>query len=138
MVTFSRFRLCIALLTLLGLSACVEDPDESFFPDPAAQYHGTWQVREETGFSAPQSYAITITEDTSAQGDILLKGLYNVSGTAVSATVNGTDFNIPNQRSAGIQFFGYGTAQEDYTQLTLQFTANDGAGADEVRATATR
>lgn len=116
----------------------MEDPDESFFPDPAAQYHGTWQVKEETGFSAPQSYTMTITEDTSAQGDILIKGLYNVSGTAVSATVNGTDINLPNQRSEGIQFFGYGTANEDFTQLDLQFTANDGAGPDEVRAQASR
>lgn len=131
-------RLLLAAFLLLWLGACVEDPDESFFPDPAAQYHGTWQVKEETGFSAPQSYTMTITEDTSAQGDILLKGLYNVSGTAVSATVNGTDINLPNQRSEGIQFFGYGTANEDFTQLDLQFTANDGAGPDEVRAQASR
>jgi hypothetical protein len=135
---FPPKRLLLAAFLLLWLGACVEDPDESFFPDPAAQYHGTWQVKEETGFSAPQSYTMTITEDTSAQGDILIKGLYNVSGTAVSATVNGTDINLPNQRSEGIQFFGYGTANEDFTQLDLQFTANDGAGPDEVRAQASR
>jgi hypothetical protein len=135
---FPPKRLLLAAFLLLWLGACVEDPDESFFPDPAAQYHGTWQVMEETGFSAPQSYTMTITEDTSAQGDILLKGLYNVSGTAVSATVNGTDINLPNQRSEGIQFFGYGTANEDFTLLDLQFTANDGAGPDEVRAQASR
>jgi hypothetical protein len=135
---FPPKRLLLAAFLILWLGACVEDPDESFFPDPAAQYHGTWQVKEETGFSAPQSYTMTITEDTSAQGDILIKGLYNVSGTAVSATVNGTDINLPNQRSEGIQFFGYGTANEDFTQLDLQFTANDGAGPDEVRAQASR
>lgn len=133
-----RFRLLWALLPLLWLSACVEDPDESFFPNPASRYHGTWQVKEETGFNAPQFYSMNITADTSEPGDILLEGLYNVPGTRVRATVNGTDLNIPNQVSQGIQFFGYGTANEDFTRLTLQFTANDGATADEVRAIATR
>lgn len=117
----------------LGLSGCAEDDP---LEDPSAnrdRYLGVWQVTENTGINHPQFYAVNIVAG-SQDDEIIIEGLYNEPSTRVDAVVSGTAMTIPNQNTAGINFIGDGTANTDFSQLLVTFTANDGSGQDVVEA----
>lgn len=97
-------------------------------------YLGTWQVTENTGINNPQFYTVTITSGD-ADDELLIQGLYNESASRVVALVNGTQLNIPSQVSADLTFVGSGSANADYSQIALSFSADDGSGPDNVEAT---
>lgn len=123
----------ILSLMLLGVVACEEDDP---FEDPAAnrdRYVGIWQVTENTGINHPQFYTVNIKAGAEVD-EIVIEGLYNEPSARVEASVSGTALTIPNQNTAGINFIGDGTANTDFSQLLLTFTANDGSGNDVVEA----
>lgn len=129
----SLFRKFLFALLVVGLWSCAEDqgPDS-----PGAirdNYLGVWQVTENTGRNAPQVYQVEILAGPGTS-DIVIEDLYNVSGTAVDALVDGTDLSIANQSSQNITFSGSGTARNNYERIDLNFTANDGTGPDQVSA----
>lgn len=96
-------------------------------------YLGSWQVTENTGINHPQFYAVDIIKGD-ADDEVLIEGLYNESGSRVVALVNGTQLSIPNQVSVDLTFVGSGTANADYSQIALSFTADDGSGPDNIEA----
>lgn len=116
------------------LWSCETDNGEE---DPLSirdKYLGTWQVTENTGINNPQFYTVLIVNGD-ADDEVLIQGLYNESATRVVALVNGTQLNIPSQVSADLSFVGNGTANADYSQIALSFSADDGSGPDNVEAT---
>jgi len=122
----------IAVL-LLVVSACeTDDPNE----DPAAnrdQFIGVWQVTENTGINHPQFYQVNIVAGT-ADDQIFIEGLYNESNSRIEATISGLNLSIPSQISDNISYIGSGMANTDYSQIDLNFTADDGSGPDNVEA----
>lgn len=125
------FVLAAALLVV----ACEPDEDEDVILRD--EYLGTWNVNETTGWNAPQFYTVQITEGND-ENDILINGLYNISGTRVRASTDGYQLSIPQQSSENIQFSGSGQANADFDQLSISFFANDGSGVDSVDAILTR
>ena len=123
-----------AFAVSMMLWSCETDNGEE---DPLSirdNYLGTWQVTENTGINNPQFYTVLIVNGD-ADDEVLIQGLYNESGTRVVALVNGTQLNIPSQVSADLTFVGNGTANADYSQIALSFSADDGSGPDNVEAT---
>lgn len=121
---------------LLVVVACEEDQSDPTI-DFIAEYTGTWDVIENTGINAPQVYEVQITRG-SGDNEIVINGLYNISNTAVTASINEFSLTIPNQQSESIHFEGSGEANADFDQITLNFTADDGSGDDEVEAVLTQ
>ncbi|MDZ7848903.1 MAG: hypothetical protein U5L96_20460 [Owenweeksia sp.] len=123
----------VAAMATLNL-ACEVDPD---VPENLRdEYLGQWDVNETTGWDAPQFYPVNIKAGT-ADDVIIIEQLYNVSGTQVRAMVSGFNLNIPLQTSQGIEFKGDGQANSDFDQLSINFTANDGTGPDDIEAVLT-
>ncbi len=117
------------------LISCEEDPD----PDKNFQqdFIGTWNAVETGGINGTQSYEVEITAGGSSE-EILLNNLYNIQEANVEALLNGINFDIPNQTSKGFQFGGSGRANSDFDQITIDLTANDGTGSDEVDVVLTK
>ena len=84
-------------------------------------------------FRSPQFYQVNIVAGD-ADDEIVIEGLYNEVNSKVVALVTGTQISIPNQNSAGVTYVGSGTANADYSQIALSFTANDGSGPDQIEA----
>ena len=122
------------LAGMLLFTACAPESDEELILRD--DYLGVWSVNETTGNNAPQFYNVNITAG-SGENDIIINGLYNVSSTEVSATVDQFALIIPQQQSSSISFVGDGFANTEITRITLEFTANDGTGDDEVTAVLT-
>lgn len=118
---------------ILFLGACeTDDPNE----DPAAnrdKYLGLWQVTENTGINHPQFYQVSIVAGD-ADDEIVIQGLYNEPNSKVAALIAGSQLTIPSQISEGVSYLGSGTANADFTQIALSFTADDGSGPDQVEA----
>lgn len=130
---FSKQFYFSILAIAVFLVAC--EPDDGT-ENPTAirdKYLGTWQVTENTGINHPQFYTISIVEGD-VDDELLLQGLYNTTNTRVVALINGTELSIPNQTSADIVFVGSGSANADYSQIALSFSADDGSGPDNVEA----
>lgn len=121
--------LSLALLTV----ACEPDNGEEGPATIRDKYVGSWQVTENTGINHPQFYSLTIRAGLE-DDEIVLEGLYNLQNTRVVALVSGTQLSIPNQVSDEVNFVGTGSANADYDQIALSFTADDGSGPDNVEA----
>lgn len=133
MKQLGRILFCTLLVSAVFV-ACEEDPDEDI--DFRDEYLGSWNANETTGWNAPQFYTVEITRGTSSN-DIVIEGLYNNADVEILATVNGFQMSIPTQTSNDIEFSGSGQANADFDQITINFTANDGSGNDEVKAVLT-
>lgn len=94
---------------------------------------GIWDVNETKGNAAPQFYVVRIKEGI-GDDEILIEDLYNTLGTEVLAKVDGPNLNIPQQQTGGVSFNGFGLIQTDLSSISLEFTANDGTGDDQVEA----
>ncbi|MEQ9261698.1 MAG: hypothetical protein RLP14_00920 [Owenweeksia sp.] len=115
--------------------SCAEDNDDDI--NFIAEYTGTWDCKENTGINAPQVYKLSIQRGINDQ-EIIINNLYNLSGTAVKANINGFSLTIPQQTSDGVSFSGSGSAGAEFQEINLNFTANDGSGDDKVSAVLTR
>ena len=129
-----KLGLAATLLSIMVVSCAEDDDDDINF---IAEYTGTWDCNEKTGINAPQIYKVNIQRGSSDQ-EIIINQLYNLSNTAVRASINGFSLNIPQQTSGGVSFSGSGNADADFQQISLNFTANDGSGNDQVSATLSR
>lgn len=128
----------LGLVLLLSGTACEDDLGNNESPVPnASDWTGSWEVLEKTGFSAPQVYTLRISEGNSSS-EVILEGLYNISSVRLEASVDEFELTIPAQSSEGISFVGTGSAAVAFDQITLNFEANDGSGADVVEAVLTR
>ena len=129
-------RLGLGSLIIAAIAiGCTKDDDPVTTSDYRNEYLGSWDCTEKTGVNAPQIYSINITADSSKSDGILIHNLYK-SGTAVKATIQGGfNLNISTQTTADITFVGSGSANADFQQISLNFTANDkGSGPDVIEA----
>ncbi len=134
MKNFIRISLIVALFSVITV-ACEDDPlpTENY----QEEFIGKWKVLEKTGINSPQNYEVDIVRGAT-ENDISIIGLYNIPTVTVKTELFGLGLEIPFQTSDSITFMGSGQATLNFDQITIDFTANDGSGDDQVKAILTR
>jgi len=130
-------RLGLLILPAMILIACEEDAFDDIGTETRDEFLGSWNVLETAGLNHPQNYTVEIVAG-SDDNEIVFRGLYNISGLAVNASVYGANIEIEQQSLQGYTIQGNGQANSDFDQLNLNFTVNDGGSTDEVEAVLTR
>lgn len=121
------------LLAIITIACVKDDVTGSTDIDYQQQYLGNWDCNEKTGVNHPQFYNVVITKGAT-DNEIIITDLYT-AGTSVIAIINGPTFTIAEQTTEGITIIGTGSANVDFQQISLQFTAdNKGSGIDNVEA----
>ncbi|KFD39821.1 hypothetical protein AT05_03330 [Schleiferia thermophila str. Yellowstone] len=124
--------LLLTLSTSFALLSC--ERDDFDINDPRLNYTGTWDVKETEGDFAPQSYTVTIDLGELAN-NLIIRGLYAQGPNfTTTALVSGRSLDIPVQTRTGLTLSGSGTANQNYTEISLQFSVNDGSSTDNVKA----
>lgn len=125
-------RILIFLLVGLVFTACVEETN----PENAREdFLGNWTCNEYEGDFAPQTYNV-IVQASGSGNDARVIGLYNQgSSFSLSAYVSGSTIYIENQTVDGITISGFGNINNNLDRVDMSFTADDGSGADNVKAT---
>ena len=126
-----RKYLSLAILAIV-FTACVEETD----PNNAREdFLGNWTCNEYEGDFAPQTYNVEVLA-TGSGNDVIIRGLYNQgTGFDVAASVSGSNIDIPTQTEDGFTLAGFGTINDNLNRVELTFTADDGSGPDNVKAT---
>lgn len=125
------------MLPVFLLMACQEDTFKDVGTETRDEFLGTWDVLETAGINHPQNYTVEIIAGA-GEDDIVIRGLYNISGIAVEASVYGANINMQQQTHNGFTISGSGQANSDFDQLNLSFTVNDGGTTDNVEAVLSR
>ena len=121
--------------------SCEEDlPDDSELRD---EYLGTWTCSEQSTLYGNSTFTVQIKESSAGIGFITIENFYNEGSVCqVEAEVFDNDITISSQSVTGnsgtFTFQGSGTANNEYTSFSLNFTANDGAETDNVTASFSR
>ncbi len=124
--------LAFLFASVLILISC--EPDEDIDQDPRFNWVGFWTVNETQGEFSPQTYTLQMSLGSSEL--LVVQGLYAQGNMfALDALVDGRNFTLPSQNANGFSASGNGTANEDFTEMTLSFIINDGSGPDNVTAT---
>lgn len=128
-----KFLSILLIASSVFIIGCAEEeePDIAF----RDEYIGVWNCREITGINAPQTYLVNISAG-SGVNDLIITNLYS-SGTSYDGVVSRLEVRISPQSSNGISVSGAGIINKDFNQIELDFAANDGSGADEVKAVLT-
>lgn len=127
-----KYACKIVLPAIIVFASCQVDDDEIASED----WLGTWQVRENSGNFAPQSYTVNIRR---VQEEYILEGLYaQGSGFQLSVEINNEKLIIPPQTVDDFFTTGEGTMQSNLTSANLNFQIDDGSGVDVVSARMTR
>jgi hypothetical protein len=126
-----RSILTLTAVSLL-LTACVEETNPN---NDREDFLGNWTCNEYEGDFAPQTYDVEVLP-TGDGNDVVIRGLYNQgTGFDVVASVSGNTIDIPTQNEDGFTIAGRGTINNNLDRVELSFTADDGSGPDDVRAT---
>lgn len=127
-----RFNIIIITVFIFTVLGCVEETN----PDNAREdFLGNWTCNEYEGDFAPQTYNVEVIA-TGPSNDVIIRGLYNQGpGFDIFGIVNGSSITIQNQTVDGIQIGGIGNINDNLNRVELSFTANDGSGVDDVKAT---
>jgi len=122
-------------IIIILLNACTIESDPN---NDREVFLGNWTCNEYQGDFAPQTYNLEIYAIGS--GDrIGLAGLYNQGPSfVVVAEVSGSSLFISTQTVDGITIAGSGTIASNFDQISLNFSADDGSGNDQVKATLLR
>jgi hypothetical protein len=121
---------CLCALSIFIVSCAPDDlePPASY----QERYVGIWDCEETTGINAPQFYTLNISAG-SGEDELVINNLYG-EPTTLTAYISGLNISIPTQTSMGITFNGSGKANASFDQIVLNFSADDGAATDQVRA----
>ena len=127
---FRSFLILIA--SSLVLSACVEETDPT---NAREDFLGNWTCNEYEGDFAPQTYNVEVLPNGGGN-DVVIRGLYNQgSGFDLVGSVSSGTIDIPTQVEDGITIAGFGNINNSLNRVELTFTADDGSGPDNVKAT---
>ena len=127
------FRKILLISTIsLFITACVEETDPT---NAREDFLGNWTCNEYEGDFAPQTYNVEVTPFGSGN-EVRIYGLYNQGSSFVlSGSVSGKTIYIDNQTVSGIIISGFGNINNNLDRVDVTFSANDGSGTDNVKAT---
>jgi len=125
------YKILSLLALVLVLQSCEIEQDDN---NSRADFLGVWTCNEIEGELAPQTYAVEIYA-IGLSNSVGIIGLYNQgSGFVLNGEISGRNLLLPLQTVNGINIGGSGTIGTSLDQITLNFTANDGSGNDQVKA----
>ncbi len=125
------FKYGIGLVLASSLFVSCETDTDPTTQDYQAEYLGIWDCNEKTGVNSPQFYEVNISAGPS-ENSIIINNLYQ-TGTAIQATISGGfSLTFPSQTSENIIFSGSGSANANFGQISLNFTADDGSAVQDV------
>ena len=126
-----RKYLTLSIFTAL-FTSCVQETDPNNDRDI---FLGNWTCNEYEGDFAPQTYNIEVDAFGAGQ-DVSITGLYNQGNTfVVYGRVEGSTIFISTQTIDGITISGSGNMAASFDRVDLAFTADDGSGGDDIKAT---
>lgn len=130
-----KFKLPLLLLLLAVLCyACEDDKDNVIDKLP-----GNWFCEESSSQYGAASYTVEISRSTINDNEIIIDNFYHLgSGNKVSAIVEHSDLEIPEQTVMGFTFSGRGTVSDEGSKISISYTADDNGGVDNVSAVFTR
>ena len=133
--SFPMKRLLLILISFAAIHACTPESD----PDNAREdFLGDWTCNEYEGDFAPQTYNVEILASGTGKS-VLIVGLYNQgSNFVLSGYVDGRTLFINTQTVDGFNIGGSGNMANSFDRIELSFTADDGSGSDNVKATLLR
>jgi len=106
--------LTVMLVAVVLLSACKKEDDRD-------QFIGTFKMIEKCPYWEDQ-YSVTITTSSANKSDVLINGLFGISGLSCPATINGTNMNISLYIYSGMSFSGSARLNGIYLDMALQVT----------------
>ncbi len=133
---FIRLAIPVVFLTMLLVSCADENPVTPEV-DAKVKFIGTWNVKEEIGGQVTGNYPSVVTTDSSNTSRIVIKNIFNLGAAEnVKALVLNNTLDISQQTVTGVSITGSGTYSG--AGFILNYTANDGTGAQTVKATYTK
>lgn len=127
----------LILFALFSLHACTEEDPIEPNVDPREKFIGTWNVQEKIDGQVTGAYQSTVTNDAGNTARISIGNIYNLgASTSVKALIAGNSIDISSQVVTGITIEGNGLYAGN--GFTLNYTANDGTGAENVEAVFTK
>lgn len=129
---------CFFILFLFLFSCELEDFDIDS-DDPRDDIVDVWSC-EEQGDLGTQNYTSTISKHPSDSSKIIINYIYGLGNDADAvATYKNRTITISQQTIDGIKIQGTGNVNSDYSEITFNYTADDGSGdIDNVYALYTR
>jgi hypothetical protein len=127
------FKTGLFVLTILFWSACAEEDPIEPDTDAREKFLGTWSVQEKIGGQVTGAYQSEVTNDAGNTSRISIGNIFNLgAGSSVKAVVAGSSLDISEQVVTGITIQGSGLFSGE--RFTLNYSANDGTGAQTVEA----
>ncbi len=127
-----RCILSFCVLTVAFFVSCEVANDSLTDEEIATKIVGNWKVSEQPSGT---NYEITVSKQGSV--NISISGFYNVD-ISVTATINEGNLIIPEQTAGGYKFKGTGVFSNSFNNITLNYTADDGSGVEQVTNKLTR
>ena len=125
-------KILILSSIILLFTACVEETDPT---NAREDFLGNWTCNEYEGDFAPQTYNVEVLPYGSGN-EVRIWGLYNQGNSFVlTGSVSSKTIYIDNQTVNGITISGYGNINNNLDRVDVVFSANDGSGTDNVKAT---
>jgi hypothetical protein len=86
----------------------------------------TWQVSSDCGNTFPLAAAPIFATGTAGTNDLIIDNMFNIVGGTATATVNGSNINIPTQTIdftfGQVTFSGVGTINDQANTITITYT----------------
>lgn len=128
-------KLSLLSILFISLHSCVEEPDPT---NAREDFLGNWTCNEYEGDFAPQTYDVEFYAIGSGS-TVGIRGLYGQGvNFVIEGEVNGQSVFISTQTVGGITIAGSGTLSNSYDRIEMTFSADDGGGVDNVKATLLR
>lgn len=120
----------ILLLLIFFTISCIDEPVTT---DVIDNITGTWTVKENSDAFGEQNYEVTISKAT--DNSIYIYKFYQMGASyKIEVDVDGLDLYIPGQTVDGNHFSGSGSVYSNYNQIDIDFTVDDGGGAENFTA----
>lgn len=120
-----KLKLIFFVFTALIFSSCEDflNPDPS---TPAQKLKGTWQVVETSTEFGEQQYLVEFYPESNDSASVKIYNFFGLgSWSYVNAEVNNQTLSIPTQTEEGYSIVGSGTINEDFTEISFNFTVEE-------------
>lgn len=107
------------------LQSCEDflNPDPS---TPAQKLKGTWQVVENSIEFGEQQYLVEFYPESNDSASIKIYNFFGLgSWSYVTADISNQTLSIPSQTEEGYTILGTGTINEEFTEISLDFTVEE-------------
>lgn len=129
-----KIYLGVVLVSVIGLSSCVDDINNPDDFDVRDDMVGSWQASEQSQLFGNSNYVVTISKHTTDSTKVYISNFYQLgSSERAYAVVEGNQLTIPLQSVSAHQIEGSGSLVGN--TIDISHTASDGSQTDNVQVT---